>query len=79
MLERDIAEYVLHHKEGLLKALAELSVEAQYNPILRTYLREAYLDEATQMIAQGMQLHYGEVAGALDHATLTNLLKESIV
>ena len=71
---REICEYILAHKEGIVDSIDKLRIESYTNPILSSYLAEATTDEVVHIVAEGLNLHYADVAEVLDHTLLTKLL-----
>jgi hypothetical protein len=74
MLDYDITEYLLKHKEGILEEISKLATEAKNNPILQTYYRDAELEEIRQYVAKEMNLSYEDVASVLDQGLVDKCL-----
>jgi hypothetical protein len=75
-VELEIAEYLLKHQDGIGESLKAVALETDKNPILRTYFREAVVQEVIIKLTEALQLNYEEVASIVDYNYVICLLGE---
>jgi hypothetical protein len=73
-IEMRIADYLLKHKDGIKQTIFEMATESKYNPILRTYFRDAVVNEVVQVLTQALNSSYIEIASIVDLDYLEALL-----
>ena len=75
MLEQDIKEYLILHKDGIKAHLDSLATEAKNNPILSTFFKEAQCEELIQYLALQLNASYPDIAEVVDEELIDKWLK----
>lgn len=65
-LDYEVTEFVIKQLWGIQDHLNKLKADSSNNPILRTYLREAELEEVRQYVAKEMNKSYLDVSTVID-------------
>ena len=74
LTEYEVASYILHHKEGLTPIFDSLNKEAEQNPDLSDYYKDARLEEIRQYLATQLNASYADVAAIVEEGFLQKWL-----
>jgi predicted nucleotidyltransferase len=65
-IEYDITEFCIKQRRGIDEHIKKIETEACSNPILKTYIRDAKLEEIRQYVAKEIGKPYLDVATVID-------------